>query len=141
MSPKAVISPQDALEEGLHEAVCKEISYEYPHAADIDDVVFYERQGCPPIVVAYFSITSDGKKKPQVLFRKYDPLTLEGRSALQELTRSLLGKPFNGLIDLSGLKGRFCTLVIVHREVNEVTYPSILTVIPRLRHLEEPFAW
>jgi len=141
MTPQITLPHRKFLQEGLHDAICKAISYEYPDAADPDDVVFYEKQGCPPMVVVYFAVTSQGEKKPQSLIRKYDPLTPEGRSALQELTRSLLDKPFNGLMDLSGLEGRPCTLVVVHREVRETIYPSILAVLPTSSYYEEPFAF
>ncbi len=141
MTPQVTLPHTKIPEEGLHKATCNSISFEFPYAADTDDAVYLEKRGCPPMVVANFSIPFEDRKTPRCLFRRYDPLTPEGRSALHELTRSLLDKPFNGLIDLSGLQGRPCTLVVVHREVRGTIYPSILAVLPTSSNYEEPFAW
>ncbi|NDF98682.1 MAG: hypothetical protein EB101_07110 [Chitinophagia bacterium] len=143
INPSITFTSRDMLEEGLHGAFCKGINFKYPHATDPDDAAYYESRDIPPVVAVDFETISKnrGHKKPYFISREFDPLTPEGKSGLRSLTRSLVGRPFEGLVDLKGLEGRLCTLIIVHREVAGRIYPAILEILSANIEEEEVFAF
>lgn len=116
---------------GTFEATCAKVSFHHPDAADAKDAAFFESKGCPPVVGVTFtySVGAAGMVVRKRIGRRYDVLQPEGRAALEEIARRVLGKGLASIADLALLEGRPCSLVLTIRTVEGKTSANIATVL------------